>query len=622
MADSKTRKETVNVNDLAKPAKLSDTERLRADIEKLGKDGDFNPKDIADLYRKYSDQDAIISEISRYRRRKLKQMSKVVKQVAEKINKKYVQKNRPLHEILNLMMKYKKKNNWSEAEFELFRKHLSSMLTGNYAHQIDHNQEIPANRSRINRLLRNDRIELDDGLKIKDTEGAILNEILKLYESSLNAYRAVFMSSLMYEDCSLVAMTGKYDKKNVASNHVHPVLAAMFLLKLNVFDYHMLISNFGRIIKYRNEKRQIDIEADSLLMYDATTDPNDVVCEINSPIADILNRYKVQIALWDVVLKLRSGVYYDAASNDKFMDALNLCRNNLYDNADLAYNYDEGSFIRRLMSVFSLRPIFISISPISSVATFAVGPSHVAMNTGQKAFGFNNQVVKTITTLPMLTLEIPSVQTGENINLQSATAQTMWINENGTIVPKEQTVIGSKEVLIFYVNRRDKQITIRTFANPINFSHIPLTMSGFENLNSHRVDVPEIISIGASREAYSLRSVVAVTETEIYSGDQVNSIITGSTALIMTHRDFQMSVYESKYYLYDPFGASIPVRHPDGSGYITNKPISTIEGMYTPDIQLTGGIPNPSFADRAARNGTIFIYAKAGGYRPRELVIG
>ena len=51
-------------------------------------------------------------------------------------------------------------------------------------------------------------------------------------------------------------------------------------------------------------------------------------------------------------------------------------------------------------------------------------------------------------------------------------------------------------------------------------------------------------------------------------------------------------------------------------GYFTNKPISMIPAYFAPPS--SDGIENPSFFDRASRNGTIFIYAKPSGYDPTK----
>jgi hypothetical protein len=377
--------------------------------------------------------------------------------------------------------------------------------------------------------------------------------------------------------------------------------------------------------------------------------------------ADIRNRYRVQINLWETVLKLRNGNYYEASPISEFVSTLNACRNNLYDNTDFAYSQDEGALLRRLLSVFSLRPTIIYTKPIYSVASFAANPYGMSMGiaspygmgaglgtnlgsgfssgqgsttgsgftTGLGMFPFNVQPVYTITSIPMITLQIPPLTVGaEPKDLRTATSQTIWINENKTIVPKEQSIIYSKEVLIFYVNRRIQRIQIRTYTNPLHFSQLPLTMSSFEKLNAYPINVPAAISLTNSEETYQLRSVVAVTQTEIRQGEKTTNIITGSTGLIMSPRNFTRGIFEPKYYLYDPFGASLPVRHPEAGsgdenyeGYFTNKPISFIEPVFTPDVSMTGGVHNPSFFDRASHNGTIYIYAKDSGYNPSQIIM-
>lgn len=637
MAD-KGRRDTYNGPDEVKKSPGANADKIRAELEVLAKKGNPTSADIRDLYNKYGDNENIVEEILRLNAKRRNKVKKQAREIAEKIYRKYSDGSRPLHEILERMMRYKTENKWSDSEYDEFRKELTHLLTGNRAMEVDLNQNIMAHRSRINRALGNSMTPtVEEGFNIKDTEHGVLNEILGMHEKSSSLHKSVFMHSLMYTDCSLVAMTGEYKReRHIASNYIHPLIACMFLPKFDLLEIHMLYSNFGSIIKSRYEKKPILTEPDSLLYYDITSDPNDVVCETNSPITDLRNRFRVQIKLWETVLKLRNGNYYEADSISEFVSTLNACRNNLYDNADLAYNQDEGAMLRRLLSVFSLRPTIIYTKPVHSIASFAAGPfgasmsmnMGMGMNTGfgnglnQGAFPFNNQPVYTITSIPMITLQIPPYTEGaEPKDLRNATTQTIWINENKTIVPKEQSIIYSKELLIFYVNRRIQRIQIRTFSNPLTFSQLPLTMSNFERLNSYPLTVPDILTLGGrAEEVFHLRSIVAVTETEIRQGDKSNNIITGCTGLIMTHRNFERTVYESRHYLYDPFGASLPVLHPDKSGYFNNKPISNIEPMFTPPIETTGGIINPSFADRASRTGTIFIYAKPSGYDPRDII--
>nr|WBF70783.1 hypothetical protein [Megavirus caiporensis] len=631
MSENKGRRDTFDIQEDGSKKSSANIEKIAAEYENLMKKGYVTPEEHAALYNKYGDAEAQIDRVIAMDAKKRRKIKKQARELAEKVYYRYSSGSKPTHEILEEMMKYKAKHKWSDAEYDAFVKELKYMLTGNRAMEIAYNQDIAANRSRINRAIGNSRIVEERGINIKESEKTTLAEIIAMYEKTAPLHRMVFMNSIMYQDCSLVAMTGEYKRdRHLASNYIHPLLACMFLPKFDILETHMLYSNFGSIVKSRSEKKPIVNEPDSLLFYDITSDPNDVVCEVNSPIADIRNRYKVQIALWDTVLKLRGGNYYEAESISEFMKTLNACRNNLYDNADLSYGQDEGALLRKLLSVFSLRPTFIYTKPIHSLTSYAMGQFVPQMGVGlngmpcpygQGMTPFNNEPVYTITSIPMITLQLPPyTENAEPKDLRAATSQTIWINENKTIVPKEQSILYSKEILIFYVNRRIQRIQIKTFNNPLSFSQLPLTMSSFERLNSYPVNVPDRINLGRGEETYHLRSIVAVNETEINQGDRTTNIITGSTGLIMTHRNFEKSIYEPNYYLYDPFAASLPVRHPDGDGYFNNKPISMIEPVFTPPPETTNGIVNPSFFDRASRTGTIYFYAKPQGYNPNESI--
>lgn len=625
----------------------ANADKIHEEVEKLAKKGNITPRDMQELYNKYKDNEAIVDEILRLRAKRYAKVLKKARENAEKIYKKY-QEGLPVHKILDRMMKYKVEHKWSDAEYDEFRKILQSLLTGQRALEIDYNQNLAAYRSRINRALGNPYFNLRlaqqevEGLHIKDSEQGVLAEILSMYEKFSSLHKTVFMHSLMYEDCSLVAMTGQFKReRHMASNHIHPLIACMFLPKFDLFEIHMLYSNFGSIIKSRYEKKPIISEPDSLLFYDITSDPNDVVCDVSSPIADLRNRYKVQISLWETVLKLRNGNYYEDNPISEFLSNLNACRNNLYDNADMAYNQDEGAILRKLLSVFSLRPTIIYTKPIYSLSTFASGAYGLAMGAeaGMEAisgygagplgftpgagFGgnvpFQHNPVYTITAIPMITVHIPPYAVGaEPKDLR--TLQTIWVTEHKTIVPKEQSIIYSKEVLIFYVNRRLQSINIRTFSNPVPFSQLPMSMSTFERLNKYPINVSDRINIhGRPEETYHIRSVVSVTETQIKQGETTNNLITGCTGLIMKHRNFIGQIFEPEYYLYDPFGASLPVKHPNDDGYITNKPISRLQAFFSPEVP--GEAPNPSWFDRASRTGTIFIYAKPSGYNPHQSLL-
>jgi len=602
----------------------------------------ITPFDIIELSKKYKNDEEIVDNILRIYTKKYERIKERARHVAEKIYNKYHNGDRPLHEILTKMLKYKKDNGWSDSEYAEFQRELSFLLSGGIQQRQTsniNNSMLPF-RSRINKTL-GIHIPYEEPFDIKSSEMGVLAEIINNFEKNRETHRSVFMQSLMYTDCCTYAMTGTFSRdKHIGSNHIHPLLACMFIPKFCIFETHMLHSNIGNIVKSRRDKVPILMEPDQLLYNDMVSDPNDVVCDIMSPIVDLRNRFNVQIRLWDTVLRLRNGHYYNATPFNDFLNTINQCRNNIYDNADLIYNQDECSILRRLMSVFSLRPTIISTSTIATIAPI-MGYSSVHEpgnmfqrnndHNGHSMTGapFNYRPVITITAVPMISVFIPpqftDTQYDEPKDFTTSLNRVIWITENKTLVPKDQKIIYSKEVLIFYVNRRIQRRNIRTVSNPIPFSQLPATMSNFEHLNSYPVHVSDSIQLSRNDESdpYLLRSVVTVVETNI-SFDKSKKdtyIITGCTGLIMQHGN--QTTTENHYWLYDPFGASIPQlidANVDNIRPTFYPPVLQLD-MSTFDNDVVPGIPtSEGFLQRASTKGTLFFYAKSSGYTRNEII--
>jgi len=622
MTDAPSRKGDVTTSD----HKGSNNEEIvRRELDKIRGKSDLTKSKLIDLLNKYPEE--VVDEITKRHTKSIKRIKKKAEQVAAKVINKYHNENRPLHSILKKMVDYKIANKWTDLEYEFFRAEIERLLRGNRMYEVDYNQQNAEFRSRINRTLGyRTQTTPDEGLRIKDTEHGVLSEILSMYEKSLSLYRTNFIESLVYEDCALQATNGQFNKaRHIAANHIHPLFACMFIPKIGLFEHQMLYSNIGHIIKSRYENRQIVTESDAMLFNDMITDPNDVVCEESSPIVDLKKRYQVQIDIWEIVQNLRNGKYYEGASNHRLLTDLNMCRNNLYDNADLVYSQDEGAMLRRLMSVFSLRPTLIGVKPIHQLEAFLGAPWASAMGNlqqQQQGLSFVNQPVVTVTKIPMLTVQLPlrplyqgASLTDEAVDITSALNQIVWLNENKTLVPKQHTVIHSREVIIIYINRRVQRVNVKSYTNPISFAHLPISMSNFEQINKYPVDFPpQLVLSNQDSDAYSLRSVVAVTETSIKPCPKTisaTSLITGCIGLIKVS---QGDKYHSKNVLrYDPFGASIPQYIEDGgdAGYINLTPVTYLDDNYT-----CADDKDDTFNCVARTRGTIFIYAKsceAGG---------
>lgn len=351
-------------------------------------------------------------------------------------------------------------------------------------------------------------------------------------------------------------------------------------------------------------------------------DPNDVVCKPDNPFADIRNRYLVQIALREVVLRLRNGNYYGKAGSE-LMSRLNICRYNFYDDGDMAFNQDEGAILRRLMSVFSMRPLTIYTKAIIAFGSQGLGiPNyglgHDSQSGSLSKIPFKTNPSYTVTAIPLINVTLPSAYETESraVDLRGSMQATVWFSKDGQIQPREQNVVSVNGLLIFYVNRRVPAMEISTATNMMPFHQLPTAISGFERINTHPVNSPNYITL-RNGEDYQLRSVVAVSQTQIGDEPGPDNIITGTTGLIISNGDMLAANtglamnLGGQHYLYDPFGASYPIEKQDGSGYFTNKPISIIDAHFgTP---LPGGEgTDPSFYERASKSGTVYIYAPVG----------
>ena len=243
---------------------------------------------------------------------------------------------------------------------------------------------------------------------------------------------------------------------------------------------------------------------------------------------------------------------------------------------------------------------------------------------GGQQVPFNNQAMYTNTLVSMLTVQLPpkTIDNPQPFDLREALSQTIWINENKMIVPKEQSIVYTKEICVFHVRRVIDRVDIRSSINPIRFSQVPISMfDSYKKMNDYPLLVPETLSLESRGDGsnYQLRSVVCLEQTQIVQGARNTTLVTGQYALIHQPPQFGNGRYESIYYIYNPFAASLPLVRPGSERmpeYINNKPISTIPPVFDESGSGVG-----SFYGRASTNGVLFIYAKPQGYDTREPIV-
>ena len=170
---------------------------------------------------------------------------------------------------------------------------------------------------------------------------------------------------MQYEDCSLEALTGEYRRElgHVPTECIHPIIAALFLPKFNVIENHFLFSNITNIIKTRYANEPLLNKPDYELFYQLSIDTNDIICDGSSTMMDLYNRALLQTKLWKCVLNLRAGNYYNTSSLD-FINAIDICRINKFDNPDIVYGRNDFTVIKSSLSK-SLLNFFYFTDPIS-----------------------------------------------------------------------------------------------------------------------------------------------------------------------------------------------------------------------------------------------------------------
>ena len=546
---------------------------INDEVQKLlRKNGKITSSDFMRLKEKYGDDD-LVDSIQNMYAEKYTNITKKAKKFAQLIREKYSNTQTPFHSLLEKAIKYKVKYGLSDDEFAEFQRIYEQELVGNKSTDII--------RPQTNLMKVLGGITFDyNGFKSKlsDDDYKYLQEILKLHASNKPLHAQVLLQSMQYTDCAIESLSGNYNRDlNRIGDHVHPVIAALFLPKFNIVDQFFLWSNIAGIVKSRYNNERLHSRPDYELFHALTTDPNDIVCDNRSPILDLLNRAQLQSQLWNSVLHLRNGQYYNASFKD-FITSVDLCKLNKQDTPDLLYGRFDGVIIKRLLSAFSFRPTVVATTPLLLTS--------VSLN----PYLLNNKPL--VTAVPMINMRLPPKLLNNTtlVELKDAVEQTQFFLENNQIVPRSTSLIWSRGILIFYVDRRANTITYNEQLTRINMNILPASLSvsgGFERINKSKVIVTP--SLQFNNEDYELRSVV-ISETNQNNNTGNSDLIIGSSTLIRDPPD-GITTFVPSYYYYDPVAPNKQ----------NNAPITS--------INWTDPISELSFLTMAQEVGIVFIYA-------------
>jgi hypothetical protein len=527
-------------------------------------------------------------------------LRKVVRKFINKIQLSYSHLDLP--ELLKKGMKHAEKYGFKDLEKTLFRKMLLKGDTGN---KYTFDEEL--NESTMSRFLGFNNFA-GQMIKIEPKDQSRLNELHVLFDQSKHLHSDVKTQALLYQDCAIEATSGKYDRtKHIFSNHIHPIIVAMFLNNIEYFNRRMLFANIARIVLSRSQAylknfnfhshaniAPGELDAEMELAFDIAHDPNALShLKDENPLDNIIKRYRCQIELFQTVMKLRAGNYYSSSydANDGVMGLkrlLDAYEWNYFDSPDYFAVQDEGTLLRKLLAIFSLRPTFTRLDDLNSTI----------MNT---TMGFSNlsTLAKTVfITIPIVNVRMPITQQGvlppPPLNLRSALRQTYTIIEHKFPVLKQKEVIFSRNVVFFYANRRTPVATLNTVSQyQTRLRYMPMTFTTLNSINTTRINYAANIPIGT--DLFTLRSIVCVN----YNPDPALAPLMGCSAIVVS----KTAVDNRGQYInwfYDPLGAAAFV--PPGNN--PSKPFEKVDEFTIP------GSGRWSLQQEFEERGVIFMYEK------------
>ena len=559
------------------------------EVQKLFRknNGKISTEDFVKLRQRFNDSE-LVDKIQKAYVEKHLMITRKAKKFAELIRDKYSNQQYPFHILLEKARLFKVKHGLSEDEFAEFQRIYEQELVGLKSPEVI----LPA--TNMMKVLGSVSVDFQGfASKLDDTDYKHLQEILKLYASSRPLHAQVLLQSMQYSDCDFEALTGEYKPElgHRPGDSIHPVIAAMFMPKIEQLEYHFLFSNIAGIVKSRYNNERLNNRPDYELFHALTQDPNDVVCDSRSTMLDLLNRAQIQNQLWNSVLSLRNGQYYNAQFRD-FVGMVDMCRLNKHDTPDLVYGRYDGTILKRLLSTFSFRPTIVATTPVYQL---------VNMNPYQQ------NVRPLVTAVPMINFRLPSSITDDSPrDLNEALEQHQFFLENGTLVPRHTSLIYSRGVLFFFVDRRANVIKFNDM-QPFSISRMPLTVSGFERINDQIVNFETSFEIRG--DVYQLRSVVLA---ELNRNMPEKNVVVGSSAIFMIHPNQQ--TVSTEFFKYDPISVADAYLDTATQTFKNRKPVSILHGM------ANVGPIGSSFIEMAQTRGIVFMYQNTKNTENPELI--
>jgi len=464
------------------------------------------------LFENEENKDHIISSIVDNFQERQKKIDKTASKILRDFEGKYgsYTPNMSYSRFIHTLNKYKKKNKLSEEIFTEVKNKFDKRV-----YQLDPIKSKVFSHTNMSNVFGYPTTMdvYENPFNINNTEDfAYLQEILKTHEVFKNLHQYVMIQTVMYNlgaDGQLPTEISyqKYDKnRHQQHEHVHPVIVALFFFKNKELEKRMLYSSFSNIVTLKYNKLLINTKPDYELLYEIITDPSDLVCDMTSPIKDLKNRMDIQLQLWQNVYNLRNGNCYRSTAQD-FLTHIDKCRINSFDNPDVLFLSDEGNILKKLLSVFSFRPIMIQKFPVLN--SFSVNPLNLYANyveftripyiVYQIPIGYNNDITS-VPTNPFMAIKEPNIKDFED--------SIQLYYQDGILVPKRTIIAAVTGLLIYYIPRKYKKITSITEYNYYEKNLLDNNIA-FNAINYNKVKFPpKVVLKHNDKKIYKIKSLV------------------------------------------------------------------------------------------------------------------
>jgi hypothetical protein len=529
---------------------------------------------------------------------------KSVRKFIRKVNNYYGHLDIP--ELIKKGLKHASKHKHTEAEKKVFIQHV---MKGDI-----HNEFTMLNELKYTPMAKFLGYSENRGqmLKIEAQDHSKLNELKMMYDQTLILHSNVKNDMFNYRDCAAEAITGHYDRtKHDVHVSIHPVIAMLFFPKVDYIEKRMLFTNIARMVLSRGQAylKNVnfhlqsgvapgELDAEFELAHDIAYDPNSLEhFTDHTPITNVIKRFRCQIELYKAVLNLRQGRYYSTGYGaddgiSGFLRVINEQDWTFFDSPDLYHVQDEGTVLRKLLAVFSVRPSFTQLTSFGQ--RYGLGHSNIT----------NLAKTKLLNT-PIINIKLPldfsGNQVNQKISLARSLTQTDTFIEHRSIVPKNKSVIYSNQVCFFYANRKYQSMNFASLDATLSmrYTALPTPVMNTTSTNTTQIGVEKSLRIG--RDFFDLRSVCILQRPPLNGFD----IPTGAASLV---RSIGSNGQES-YLHYNPSNAAIQFLDPalpqNATQYRANDPVTHISEYDDPMDPTTMG-----FMSEAKRRGTIFFYTK------------